>query len=252
MKKQEKPSSINKKGAVVGLVICFVGAIAMVGTYTFRQYQNGTQQEQELAKAKLQEEADKKQKSKELETQTTNADKIVLPDNTREERTKTPMPTVIVEEAPSAPAQTSGVNASVHFQDTDLLEWPVEGNIVLNYSMDKTVYFSTLDQYKYNPALIIAGQQDGAVVAAGRGIVKSIDVTAQTGNTITLDMGNGYQAIYGQLKEVPVQVGELVEPKQNIGYLSEPTKYYSVEGCNLYFQMLKDGVPVNPMNYMDA
>ncbi|MEG0108142.1 MAG: M23 family peptidase, partial [Lachnospiraceae bacterium] len=58
MKKQEKPSSINKKGTVVGLVICFVGAIAMVGTYTFRQYQNGIQQDQELAQAKIQKQAD--------------------------------------------------------------------------------------------------------------------------------------------------------------------------------------------------
>ncbi|MEI3219908.1 MAG: hypothetical protein V8S08_10220 [Lachnoclostridium sp.] len=35
-----------------------------------------------------------------------------------------------------------------------------------------------------------------------------------------------------------------------LGYVSEPTKYYSVEGCNVYFEMRKDGQPVNPMDYM--
>ena len=35
-----------------------------------------------------------------------------------------------------------------------------------------------------------------------------------------------------------------------IGYVSEPTKYYSVEGPNLYFQLLKDGQPVNPMDHI--
>ena len=35
-----------------------------------------------------------------------------------------------------------------------------------------------------------------------------------------------------------------------IGYLEIPTKYYSLEGCNLYFEMLKDGQPVNPMDYL--
>ncbi len=29
------------------------------------------------------------------------------------------------------------------------------GAVIMSYSMDKTVYFQTLDQYKYNPAVII-------------------------------------------------------------------------------------------------
>lgn len=126
----------------------------------------------------------------------------------------------------------------------------VDGNILLNYSMDKTVYFSTLDQYKYNPALIISGEVADPVKASARGVVKSIDVTAQTGTTVTVDVGNGYELIYGQLKEVPVRTGDYVDAKTIIGYISEPTKYYSVEGSNLYFQMLKDGQPVNPMEYL--
>lgn len=79
-----------------------------------------------------------------------------------------------------------------------------------------------------------------------------MEVNAQTGNTVTMDLGNGYEAVYGQLKEVPVQEGNYVEQGELVGYLSEPTKYYSVEGCNLYFQLLKDGEPVNPMEYMDS
>ena len=67
-----------------------------------------------------------------------------------------------------------------------------------------------------------------------------------------MDLGNGYEAVYGQLKEVPVQEGNYVEQGELVGYLSEPTKYYSVEGCNLYFLLLKDGEPVNPMEYMDS
>ena len=82
--------------------------------------------------------------------------------------------------------------------------------------------------------------------------MKSVEVNAQTGNTVTMDLGNGYEAVYGQLKEVPIQEGNYVEKGELVGYLSEPTKYYSVEGCNLYFQLLKDGQPVNPMEYMDS
>ena len=87
----------------------------------------------------------------------------------------------------------------------------------MNYSMDKTVYFSTLDQFKYNPALIIFGAEGDQVIAGAAGIVKSIDVTAQTGTTVNLDLGNGYELLIGQLKEVPLNVGDTVEANTVVG-----------------------------------
>ena len=120
----------------------------------------------------------------------------------------------------------------------------------MNYSMDKTVYFATLDEYKYNPALIIGGAVNDQVISAGKGIVKSIDKTPQEGTTVTVDMGNGYEAIYGQLQDVQVKTGDSVEAKTVLGYLAEPTRYYSVEGCNLYFEFRKDGQPIDPLQYL--
>ena len=118
--------------------------------------------------------------------------------------------------------------------------------------MDRTVYFSTLDQYNYNPALIISGEVGEEVQAAAVGKVKSIETAAQTGTTITVDIGSGYEVVYGQLKEVCVEMGQRISQGETIGYVSEPTKYYNVEGPNLYFQLLKDGEPVNPLEYLEA
>ena len=140
--------------------------------------------------------------------------------------------------------------ATPNFTESSQLLWPVNGNVLMSYSMDKSVYFSTLDQYKYNPALVISGTLNDNVIAAAPGIVKSIDTMRETGTTVTVDMGNGYECLYGQLKDVQVKTGDYVNAKDVIGYVSEPTKYYSVEGCNLYFEMRKDGQPVNPMDYM--
>ena len=39
---------------------------------------------------------------------------------------------------------------ALDFTDSDTLVWPIVGNVLVNYSMDKTVYFATLQQYKYN------------------------------------------------------------------------------------------------------
>ena len=150
----------------------------------------------------------------------------------------------------SASSQTAGSAGNVSFNGESILLWPVDGNVIMNYSMDKTVYFSTLDQYKYNPALIISGAEGDQVISSTTGIVKSIDENAQTGTTVNIDIGNGYELFYGQLKDVTVSTGDYVEAKTVIGYVAQPTKYYSVEGCNVYFEMRKDGQPVNPMDYM--
>ena len=144
-------------------------------------------------------------------------------------------------------AETSGL--SLHFPDQ--IGWPVEGKVLLNFSMDQTVYFPTLKQYQYNPALIISSKVNDKVSSVCEGKVVSILNDAKTGTTMTVDLGDGYQAVYGQLKEIPVATGEYVAKGQCIGYVGEPSKYYLEEGPNLYFQILKDGSPMNPQEYLE-
>lgn len=236
----------KRKGATVAAVLCFVAAIAIIGTYTFRDYKK-TQQEEKLAQA---EETKEITEDKEDSEQANN---LVIDNEETEEvagEAEKAAETAASETSEAVGTQTSAKSSSPHFDSESKLLWPVDGNILLNYSMDKTVYFSTLDQYKYNPALIISGAEGDQVICGAPGIVKSIDVNAQTGTTVNIDLGNGYELFYGQLKEVPVKVGDYVEAKSVLGYVSQPTKYYSVEGCNVYFEMRKDGQPVNPMEYL--
>ena len=67
MNKNEKPSLLKGKGAAVGIVICFVAVIVMVGAYTFNNYNKKLNQQ--LAKAEEQTEQLTKEKS---EATTTN------------------------------------------------------------------------------------------------------------------------------------------------------------------------------------
>ena len=148
-------------------------------------------------------------------------------------------------------AQTAGTNISVNFTEDSQMLWPVDGNLLMGYSMDQTVYFSTLDQYKYNPAMIIAGAEGDQVIAGAAGVVKSIDNTAQTGLTVNIDLGNGYEVLYGQLKDIPLNVGDYVAANTVVGYVAQPTKYYVSEGCNVYFEMRKDGQAIDPLEYIE-
>ena len=66
-----------------------------------------------------------------------------------------------------------------------------------------------------------------------------------------MDLGNGYQLTYGQLKDIQVSEGAYVETGDVIGNVAAPTKYYSVEGSNVYFMLTKDGTPVNPMGKLN-
>lgn len=134
----------------------------------------------------------------------------------------------------------------LHFQPEKGLVWPVQGPTLLDYSMDATIYYPTLAQYQYSPAMVIGGEVNSKVYFMAKGKITNIATNEVTGCTVTQDLGDGYTAIYGQLKEVTFQVGDMVESGQVVGYISEPTKYYAVEGPNVYFQLLKDGVPIDP------
>ena len=59
------------------------------------------------------------------------------------------------------------------------------------------------------------------------------------------------QEAWKAVKELAVKEGDVVETGQLLGYISEPTKYYCKEGSNLFFEMKKDGEPVDPFLYLE-
>lgn len=164
------------------------------------------------------------------------------PEETKPEETKPSE----AEEAPVVKPEKE----TLHFSPENGIVWPVEGTTLLDYSMDATIYFPTLNQYQYNPAMVIAGDVNSKVYFVAKGKITNIETNEVTGCTVTQDLGDGYTAIYGQLKELNFGVGDTVESGQVVGYISEPTKYYSVEGSNVYFQLLKDGKPVDPTSIL--
>lgn len=147
-----------------------------------------------------------------------------------------------------AEAVSTTVQPNLDFQEEDGLVWPIVGDVLINYSMDRTIYFPTLEQYKYNPAIVIAATQGEMISAAADGRVTSVTYDPTIGNTVVMDLGNGYELTYGQLENITVSEGSYVNVGDGIGTVASPTKYYSIEGTNVYFKLTKDGVPVNPMS----
>lgn len=175
---------------------------------------------------------------------------------TKETETKVAKAETRKEEAQTQAAQVgAGQDAAIplvlNFSDTSKIAWPVMGNILLDYSMDTTIYFPTLAQYQCNPAVVIQAEVSQPVEAPANARVEAIGVNEEIGNFVVLDFGNDYLATCGQLKEIQVVENEYLEAGRVLGYVAEPTKYYSVEGSNVYFELQHNGEPVDPVGFFE-
>lgn len=260
MMKKEKTLRMAVTGALLLTVVA--AGISMYRTDTTPKKESKAQQEQAM-----QEEDSKDVTSKDAEAQDTGE----LAKNTTENQEATPSPTMNQDNPDNAipPTQegentqettesqesadtSAAVQPELNFTEDSQMLWPVNGQVVIDYSMDATTYFPTLDQYKYNDALMLGCESGEPVQAAANGQVVSISEDVETGTTMVMDLGNGYQATYGQLKDITVEPGQTVESGTILGYVSDPTKYYVKEGANLYFAMTQDGNPIDPMIYIET
>ncbi|MCM1154511.1 MAG: M23 family metallopeptidase [Roseburia sp.] len=156
----------------------------------------------------------------------------------------------MAEEPEDTEAIATTVQPVLDFNEEDGLIWPIVGDILINYSMDKTIYFPTLQQYKYHPAIVISATEGENISAAADARVISVSYDTQLGNTVVMDLGNQYELTYGQLANITVSEGSYVAKGDIIGSVASPTKYYSTEGANVYFKLTKAGEPVNPMTQL--
>ncbi|QNM04726.1 M23 family metallopeptidase [Qiania dongpingensis] len=255
----------KKQGLLVMLLGCLVTVTAIAGVLVWRgtdkkedennQYMELNDSSEELLWNDEETTGTKEETSEDVKETTKTA--ANTPESTeateavREETGDEDSPEQDQMELPSEAPAAAGEVHSVSFGETDKLIWPVEGNVILDYSMDKTIYFPTLDQYKCNPAVLIQGAAGTQVKAAANAIVKAVGTNEELGNYVTLDLGNAYELTCGQLTELAVNPGDYVEAGAVIGNLAEPTKYYVVEGPNLYFQMTKDGAPIDPLDFVE-
>ena len=130
------------------------------------------------------------------------------------------------------------------------LTWPVMGNIILPYSMDATVYYTTLDQYACNDGIIIGAKVGEEVVSPANGRIVNIEDTDRYGKVVTILLGNYYKAYCGQLDNVDYEIGDDIQEGDVLGTVAEPTKSFVLEGPNVFFKMTYKDKTVNPVKYL--
>lgn len=277
-KRNQKRSGLNKeKASVIAASVFVLSALTLTGVYMAAQNNSKTEEnridfaqlEQQQNKAKTEENlvADERFTRDDYAELSKNNDMDVDPNymevnsgEVQNDRYSLIMQdeeiiqeSEITAQAPVAEAgdEAKKIVQTPSFRDGDTLQWPIVGEVLLNYSMDKAIYFPTMQQYRYNPSVVIAAKEGDTITAAADATVKKIYHDVQTGNTVLFDLGDGYELTYGQLTDITLEEGQQVKAGDVVGKVAEPTIFYSVEGSNVYFKMTKDGEPVNPLEMVE-
>ena len=132
------------------------------------------------------------------------------------------------------------------FDDTQEMLWPVNGPIVMDYSVETGVFDKTLEQYRTHDSICIAANVGESVLAAADGVVLAITGSDEKGNMVALDHGNGWCTTYSQIDNISLAEGQIVKQGDVIGCIAQPTKYGSALGSHLDFTVALNKEPTDP------
>jgi len=244
--------------------------LAVVGVYTAQQndakvaenemdlnvasnYSEITEEVQEEVVGKA---VDMEESTNELSPVSESEDYAKLEEDTEVESDEQSDSDVVVEDAQPEPDQTDAIPTTgdagrLDFNSEKTITWPVNGEVILPYSMETTVYFKTLDQYRCNPGMMIKAGTGTTVQNAYLGQVTKVTSDNTYGNMVTLYIGNDYSITYGQLDTIYVKEGDFVKAGQSIGTVGNPTDSFTEEGNHLFFQMTCGEETVDPMLYIE-
>ncbi|MBO5176550.1 MAG: peptidoglycan DD-metalloendopeptidase family protein [Lachnospiraceae bacterium] len=167
---------------------------------------------------------------------------------------KDPSEVAVITETPAdtkEPEQTEVLSPQLiaeqlTFDKSAGLLWPIAGEVIIPYSPDHGVFYQTLDQFSTSEALVLSSAVGTEVKAAAKGVVTAIEEDVRTGTTVTLALGNNTSLVYGQLDVTELKEGDILEAGDCIGTVAEPTRYYVVEGPNLYFKVMEGETSIDP------
>ena len=128
---------------------------------------------------------------------------------------------------------------------------PVEGDVVLNYSMEKLAFDPTTRDWRTHAGVDLAAAEGCQVLAVAEGTVLSVLDDDRLGKTVTISHADGYVTHYANLaEEVAVQAGDPVEAGQVIGTVGKTALGEVGSDSHLHFAVYKNNVPQDPEAYL--
>lgn len=129
--------------------------------------------------------------------------------------------------------------------------WPVPNNSITAYFHDPTYPFRYIFEH---PAIDIKSSQGSPIKAASSGYVAKVRINGTNYGYIMIVHGNGFSTVYGHTSKSLVNEEQFVSQGETIGLSGGMPGTLGAgrlsTGPHLHFEIRKDGIPVNPLNYL--
>ena len=170
----------------------------------------------------------------------------------------TPAPEHTVPASPAVPAATPSAMPSATPQPTPqaaptVFTWPVQGDILTDYSLEVLSYNPTMDDWRTHDGIDVQADEGAAVKTAAAGTVQSVTDDELMGTTVVIQHDGGYATQYSSLQEnTPVAQGQTVAAGEVIGYVGSTSAAESRMGPHLHFSVSRDGAVIDPHDYVNG
>jgi len=124
------------------------------------------------------------------------------------------------------------------------LPWPVQGRIVIPYGSQKDPEFNTP---VFRNGVYIGTSPDAIAHAVSAGRVVYADWFKGYGQLVIVNHGDGYHSLYGNLSEIFLKTGDIIERDAKIGRVGTSGM---LERPSLYFEVRYKGRPLDPSRWL--
>lgn len=220
------------KGFYIVLLLC-VAALGVSGYYLFSGTEDPGQTVSGPARV----------------TVTAQPSAAVVPPSTA---TPTPAATPAPTAAPSPAAKaTEAPTPAPATATASVFTWPVKGEVLRAYTVEALAYDRTMGDWRVHDGIDIAAAAGTQVMAPAGGTVADLYTDDLMGTTVVISHADGVMSTCSNLAAVPsVEIGDSVRTGDVIGSVGQTAIGESAEASHLHLSMTKDGVSVDPTDYL--
>ncbi|NLY42862.1 MAG: M23 family metallopeptidase [Clostridiaceae bacterium] len=180
-------------------------------------------------------------------------EKVAKEDNTqkniKEETPKDESPVIVKQDVKKDVAATKKPQAVA--QKAPLVIPPVDGEIIMDFSIDVPIYSKTMEDWRTHKGIDIRSERGTQVKAVADGIVEKVYNDDKMGITIVIDHGNGLKTVYSNLSsDKMVKEGQHIKQGEVISGVGDTAMIEIGDQPHLHFEMIKDGKNVDPKQYL--
>jgi septal ring factor EnvC (AmiA/AmiB activator) len=124
------------------------------------------------------------------------------------------------------------------------LSWPAQGPVAVPYGPQKERKFNTP---VFHNGIYIDAYEEASARAVYSGKVVFADWFKGYGKLVILNHGSGYHSLYGNLSEIFLKTGDIIEGDVEIGRVGASAL---IDRPSLYFEIRYKGKPLNPSQWL--